>query len=85
MDESKLNVQVELQATADIWLAVHGNLCLSLRHPRNTGPSRKMVEHMVYAIEQALLVAGVLDQTDIDEVHGVEFDSRRRRYRPSQN
>ncbi len=40
------------------WAAVHGCLCLGLRHPDYTGPSRVLVEQVVSGIEMLLIQGG---------------------------
>ena len=41
-DEEKLSEIIELQISAVHLLAVHGNVCLGLRYPKNTGPNRQL-------------------------------------------
>ena len=42
--EEKLRMNIPVIAPALLWVGVIGNLQLSLRHPRNNGPSRQMIE-----------------------------------------
>lgn len=40
-------------------LTVHGNLCLALKHPKNYGPSRRVIEHVLNELEIILDMANV--------------------------
>ena len=85
MQASELNRNITFTAPAYVWLAVHGNLCLSLRHPLNTGPSRRLAEEHIVGIEQALLTVGVLDAEDIKKIHRTEHQNRLRQDRWNRN
>lgn len=54
-------------------MAIHGNLCLALRHPANTGPSREIVEKIVQAIEKELVNCGAFTEEEIQEIHLTEI------------
>ncbi len=53
---------------AIVLLALHGNLCLALRHPANIGPSRRLVIEMVHELERVLGAAGLTTVADIEKV-----------------
>jgi len=57
-----------------IWMAVHGNLCLALRHPSNTGPSRQIVIRFVRALGHRLVTHGVLTAEELRVAQRVEID-----------
>ncbi len=61
MDWTKEKEQITITAPALTLLAVHGNLLLSLRHPANNGPSRKLVIEFIDMIEKKLIEVGLLD------------------------
>lgn len=56
--------------------AVHGNLCLALRHPENTGPSRAMVEEVIAGLEEVFLRAGVFTEQQLERIRAVERDAQ---------
>jgi len=71
-DKEKLCEIIELQISALHLIAVHGNVCLGLRHPKNTGPNRKLaIEFLNYA-EAKLKDAGIIDDDDIKRIHKLE-------------
>jgi len=47
------------------WMAVHGNLQLALRHPRNTGPSREIMLEFVERLGMALVDWGILSEAEL--------------------
>jgi len=53
-------------------MVIHGCICLALRHPQFTGPSRKVALDFIEKVERALLKANILDQEDIEYIHQVE-------------
>jgi hypothetical protein len=52
--------------------AVHGNLCLALRHPKNTGMTRELVEGFRAGLEEVLLRAGVCTAEQLEHLRAVE-------------
>jgi len=56
------------------WLAVHGNLCLALRHPDNRGASRPWVLAFVKALGQHLVDAGVLTDAELRVAEKLEAE-----------
>ena len=71
-DSRKWEEIIELQMSALHLLAVHGNVCLGLRHPTNTGPNRKLALEFVNYAEQKLKSAGLINDQDIENIHNVE-------------
>lgn len=57
-----------LKVEADLltWMAVHGNLLLALRHPENTGESRRIVAGFVEDIGRMLVVGGIINQEELE-------------------
>lgn len=77
LSNQELEQQVIVTLPVLYWMAVHGNLCLALRHPQNNGPSRASVIHSIELIESVLKDQGLMDQEDIDLVHQTEQDFNR--------
>jgi len=48
-----------------MWIAIHGNLQLALRHPHNTGPSRTLVLAFVLELGDRLVEWGVLTAEEL--------------------
>ncbi len=67
-----------LDVTALELLALHGQLCLALRHPGNTGASRAVAEAWVESIEALLVDAGALTPALVTVIHQVEADAQPR-------
>jgi hypothetical protein len=65
-------------ASGITWMAVHGNLCLALRHPKNTGPSRQLIDDFLLQLGGYLVDAGVLTAEELAEAEGLEATERRR-------
>jgi hypothetical protein len=64
--------KIPLQATYLTLLAVHGNLCLALRHPQNRGPGRAHVVAFTQSLGQWLVNAGVLTPEQLVEAQQLE-------------
>jgi hypothetical protein len=64
-----------LELTPALALALHGNLCLALRHPENHGHSRALVEQLVEDLEALLEGAGVLNAEQLLAIHRVEAEA----------
>jgi len=56
------------------WLAVHGNLCLALRHPSNRGASRAWVIAFVKALGQHLVDVGVITAQELQAAQKLEIE-----------
>ena len=65
------------QVTANhlTWLAVHGNLCLALRHPANKGPSRQWVLTFVKDLGKALVKWGVITEEELKQTEKTEIEA----------
>lgn len=79
MDVSKATKKVTVEASLLAWLAVHGNLCLALRHPENKDSSRAMIVEMVETLRELIVAGGLLTKEEMDaatrveqEQHGLE-------------
>ncbi len=55
-------------------LSIHGNLCLALRHPENTGESRKLIVSFVKQTGQYLVYLGVYTQDQLKQVERIEAE-----------
>ena len=56
------------------WLAVHGNLCLALRHPANRGASRPHVLKFTKELGKQLVKWGVITQSQLEEAEKTEIE-----------
>ncbi len=57
-----------------VWMTIHGNLCLALRHPENQGPSRAYTVAFVEKLGRLLVERGMLTQAQLDEAQRVEIE-----------
>ncbi len=55
-------------------LAVHGNLCLALRHPQNTGETRDLVLNFCKQIGEELVLLGALTPEQLEEAYKEESE-----------
>jgi hypothetical protein len=69
-----LTTRETVEADLLTWLAIHGNLCLSLRHPANRGPSRKYVVDFVKGLGKFLVDAGVMSQEQMENAYALESE-----------
>jgi hypothetical protein len=72
MNPACARVPILVEAEALTWMAVHGNLCLSLRHPQNQGPSRALIADVIRDIGDALVNSGLLTRAEIDQAQVTE-------------
>lgn len=70
-DELVAAIQI-VDAPLLTWLAIHGNLCLALRHPANRGGSRKLVVDFVRALGAKLVERRVLTQDQLENAFALE-------------
>lgn len=76
MDMSKAQVPAILETELIVWAAIHGCLCLALRHPEYVGASRAMVENALTGIEALLVSGGLFTREEMAAAHKVEQDAR---------
>ncbi len=55
-------------------LAVHGNLCLALRHPQNLGESRDLVLNFCKQIGEELVLLGALTPEQLKDAYKEESE-----------
>jgi hypothetical protein len=55
-------------------MAMHGALCLALRHPQFTGPTRAMIVTAVKEIGKGLVNAGILTPEQLAETQRIEAE-----------
>lgn len=72
MNLGKSDEIIDMKISALHLMAIHGNLCLALRHPGNNGPSRKLIIEFVNSIENKLKDIGMFTDEDIKLMHQVE-------------
>ena len=65
MDVAKALERAELNAQLGTWMAIHGYLCLALRHPGVRGESRPMVLDFVHKLGRILVGTGVLTEEEL--------------------
>lgn len=54
------------------WMAVHGNLCLALRHPQNRGPSRSVILEFLTDLSNLIVERGLLTREQMDAAFALE-------------
>jgi hypothetical protein len=67
-----LTTPFKVESPGIVWMAVHGAICLGLRHPAYIGPSRELVVNFVQALGESLIENGVLTPEELAEVQRVE-------------
>lgn len=72
MDITKAKIDLPVHAELWVWMAVHGNLCLALRHPSNRGPSTRAVETFVRALGARLVEEGLLTEDELRDAEKLE-------------
>jgi hypothetical protein len=65
LSPDKLLELVLVEESLFVWMAIHGNLCLALRHPANRGASRHYIESFVHKLGQLLIEKGVFTAEEI--------------------
>lgn len=73
-DRPALRADGTVVASGLVWMAVHGNLCLALRHRSNVGPSRALVERFVRALGDKLVENGVLTADELAQAQRLEIE-----------
>ncbi|HEY1723994.1 MAG TPA: hypothetical protein VGF89_01120 [Steroidobacteraceae bacterium] len=58
------------------WLAIHGNVCLGLRHPMNRGPSRAVTLEALKGIGSVLVDHGVLLREQLEAAERLEREQQ---------
>jgi hypothetical protein len=67
------NIRI-LQADVLTWMAIHGSLCLALRHPSYKGPSRKIVKKFCDSLGNSLVIWQALTPEQLELVHKTEAE-----------
>ncbi len=78
-DMTKAEVPAAIETDLIVWAAVHGSLCLALRHPQLPETSRKIVEAFVTGVEAQLVAGGLFTREEMEHAHNVEQEVRTRR------
>jgi len=63
-----------VEASGLLWMAIHGNLCLALRHPSNVGESRDLVVDFVKRLGRLLVEWSVLTEEQLRYTERVEVE-----------
>jgi hypothetical protein len=74
LDVSRLDMRVTFEMDALELLAIHGCLCLGLRHPHFQGPTRSLILQFVKDAEIKLLEIGLIRPEHIRIIHQVEAE-----------
>jgi hypothetical protein len=74
MDTRNALKHVTVDGTLLDWLAVHGNLCLAMRHPGNDGPSRSIVVSVIYRLGKVLVDEGILTPDELESATRLEVN-----------
>jgi hypothetical protein len=61
-----------MEASLLSWMAVHGYLCLALRHPDSTGPTRELIEEMLEQLGALLVDREMLTPAELQEFTEIE-------------
>lgn len=69
-----LLIPFSVETSGLTWMAVHGCICLGLRHPAYTGPSRELVMNFVRTLGAELVQHGVLTESELREVERFETE-----------
>lgn len=72
LDPRMLAANASVTAPMLTWITVHGNLCLSLRHPQNVGQSRELCLQMVRRLSTMIVDSGLMTQEEMDQANRVE-------------
>jgi len=70
----KLNRKAAISTPLLTWVAIHGNLCLALRHPENVGDSRKLVLNFVKELGRFLVKSGIFTEAQLEAMEKVEIE-----------
>ena len=74
METTNALKHVTVDATLLDWMAVHGNLCLALRHPQNQGESRALVVGMIHKLGTLLVTYEILTAEEMNRATRLEQD-----------
>lgn len=72
LDTSKLENKCDIITDLQHVLAIHGMLCLALRHPKLGKETRKRGKRTIKALEDLMLQEGLIDEETRKEIHQVE-------------
>jgi hypothetical protein len=72
IDPTKFDIKICLELPALQLMAVHGAICLGLRHPNLKAPSRAIILEFVAATESAMVHCGLISQKHVALIHKVE-------------
>lgn len=72
LDVNKAMELATVEESLFVWMTIHGNLCLALRHPDNTGPSGVYVQKFVDKLGKLLVERRLLTQAQMDYAMSVE-------------
>lgn len=81
LSPEKLLELVTVEESVFVWMAVHGNLSLALRHPDNRGASRGYVQDFARKLGRLLVEKGVLTAAELAEAEALEQVERARQLR----
>lgn len=66
--------KVHVEANLLTWLTIHGNVCLALRHPQNTGESRAYAVAFVKFLGRMLVECDVITEEQLRKLEKLEAE-----------
>lgn len=66
---------ISIMSNGITWTAIHGNLCLALRHPDNKGPSRELIIKFVKKLGEVLEQEGAVTPNILRRVYRLEAEA----------
>ena len=73
-DPNFWNRRAYISSDMTTWMAIHGNLCLALRHPGNRGPSRIRVISFTKQLGQFLVESGAITEQELKAAQNLEAE-----------
>jgi len=68
--KQKVSLDLDLLAV----MALHGNLCLALRHPKNQGQSRQIIQDFITVLGNHLVALGGLTSDELAKAEHIEAE-----------
>lgn len=81
MDYGKLKKVITVEIDGLTLMGIHGACCLALRHPKFTGPTRKIILNFINLVEKEMVRTGALTKEDLKYIHRTEYKASQQRDR----
>jgi hypothetical protein len=72
LDIEKALETAMIEESLFVWMTIHGNLCLALRHPGNQGSSRGYTVAFVEKLGRLIVERGLWTQEQLEHAQAVE-------------